>query len=388
MELRDQIYETLMCYWELQKNNYDIELNYPELLNYSFDDPELAVKLASITSKCQKILESENPPKDPVTESIFKNEIAPVPNNIVLNTIIKAILAGGENYLYKTDGWNKNNIYKKKFHQSGEITVSVDKDMNAEQKIKSFSLFTVDVLMVILGQLAVAYKKSKTNQIMTLKTLVNSKEILKYKNIKCQGKSRWKMLDNIASEIETLSNININVKDSIGKTKTHNYQGRLISLKCIKRDYNHHTCYYTPTAWEIRPGTWATQYMSREGYHFIGKLNKAVLAMDHRAQRAKDNFAKKLMYSLFILPGGTNYIRNGVKKNIKELLILIGEYQEGHGVDRKSLSRKVKRLVSALDYLNQMNIIELDVNGNLEDKIQPWGMRKTLQHVVEIKIAN
>lgn len=388
MELRDQIYETLMAYWELQKNNYDIELNYPELLDIKFDDPELTRKLRTATQRSREIISTEKPKADPETEAIFREGIAPVPNNQVLSVITRAILGGAEDFRDKPGGWvERSNVWVFQDTQpnSGEITVSAP----SEEVIQGFSIFTLDVLIVLLGHLSSTYCQNKTDQPMALKSMITAREILGYKGVKSYGERRWNLIEKISAEVERLGSLKVKVSNAKGKDRPMDYNGKLILLKQVKRDFNPFTKHYVPTAWQIRAGNWATHYMSKDNFEFIGKLSQEVLALDHREQRGTESFAKKIMYSLFVLPGGTYYINNGAKKSFKQLLQLIGEYKEVNSRDRRRLTRSLKSLGRGLDYLTDQQIITTSipdgVSSFIETYSQPWGIHKILKHIVEIK---
>ncbi|WP_045214531.1 hypothetical protein, partial [Desulfonatronovibrio magnus] len=350
MELQDQLFETLMNYWDLQEGNYDIERNYPELLDIDLGDPELTQKLRAAAQRTKEIISTEKPKADPETEAIFREGIAPVPNNQVLSVIIRAILGGAEDFRVKPGGWVEHRgswVFQDTQPNAGVITVTA---LN-EEVIQGFSLFTLDVLMVLLGHLSSTYCQNKTDQPMALKSIITAREILGYKEVKSYGERRWNLIEKISAEVERLGSLKVKVSNAKGKEKPLNYNGNIIVLKLVKRDFNPFTKHYTPTCWEIQAGSWATHYMSRDNYEFIGKLNQKILALDHREQRGTESFAKKVMYSLFVLPGGTHYIKNGAKKSFKQLLQLIGEYRETPGLDRKVTPRNLQRLGKALDYL-------------------------------------
>ncbi|WP_045214528.1 hypothetical protein, partial [Desulfonatronovibrio magnus] len=350
MELQDQLFETLISYWDLQQGNYDIERNYPELLDIDLGDPELTQKLRAAAQRSREIISTEKPKADPETEAIFREGIAPVPNNRVLSVITRAILCGGEDFGDKPEAWVERSggfVFQDTQPSAGEITVTAP----SEEVIQGFSLFTLDVLMVLLGHLSSTYCQNKTDQPMALKSIVTTREILGYKEVKSYGERRWNLIEKISAEVERLGNIKVKVSNAKGKDGPLNYNGKLIILKLVKRDFNPFTKHYTPTCWEIQAGSWAMHYMSKDNFEFIGKLSQEVLALDHREQRGTESFAKKIMYSLFVLPGGTHYIKNGAKKSFKQLLQLIGEYRETPGLDRKVTPRNLQRLGKALDYL-------------------------------------
>ncbi len=388
MELQDQLFETLMSYWELQKGNYDIELNYPELLDIKFDDPDLTRKLRDATQRCREILSTEKPRADPDTEAIFREGIAPVPNNSVLSVIIRAILCGDEDFRDKPGGWVEQRgiwVFEVIQPNAGGIRVTSPEP----EIIQGFNLFTLDVLMVLLGHLSSTYCQNKTDQPMALKSVITAREILGYKETKSYGERRWNMIEKISAEIERLCKLEIKVNNAKGKNETQSYTGKLMIRKLVKRDFNPFTKYYTPTCWEVQAGSWAAHYMSQDNYQFIGKLNQRVLALDHREQRGAESFAKKIMYTLFVLPGGTYYIKNGAKKSFRQLLQLIGEYREGSGLDRKITPRNLQRLGKALDFLVEQKEISVDIEGGVEKFInlhrKPWGAQKLMEKVVNIK---
>ncbi len=388
MELRDQLFETLTGYWDLQVNNYDIELNYPELLDIQFDDPGLTEKLKAAAKRCRDILSTEKPKTDPDTEAIFREGIAPVPNNSVLNIVTRAILCGGPDFKDKPGGWYQRRgkfIFEKKQANAGDIEIMVED----EGMVQGFTLFTLDVLMVLLGHVSKTYCESKTGQPLSLKSIISSREILKYKRVTSYGRKRWSIFENIHAEVERLRKIEIKVRNARGKDQEQSYSGKLVLIKDIKRDFNPSTKHYVTTSWEIRPGSWANYLMSEEGFAYIGKLNQDVLALDHREQRGAQSFAKKIMYSFFVLPGGTYYIKNGAKKSFRQLLEMIGEYRQSEGVDRKAPMRNLKRLGKALDLLVSRGEITINIEGGTEKFIdehrRPWGTHKLMQKIVEIK---
>jgi hypothetical protein len=92
-------------------------------------------------------------------------------------------------------------------------------------------------------------------------------------------------------------------------------------------------------------------YDVKKQYQYIGKLSRDVFIYDHRERRGAETLAKKLMYSLFVLPGGTYYVKKGTKKSLLDYLVLIGEYRKGEGLHRKKVPRSLYRLTKAIDLL-------------------------------------
>ncbi|MFN2343676.1 MAG: hypothetical protein ABR542_09990, partial [Desulfonatronovibrio sp.] len=251
-----------MSYWELQQGNFDIELNYPELLDIKFDDPDLTQKLRTATERCRDILNTEKPMADPDTEAIFREGIAPVPNNSVLSVIVRAILCGGEDFKDKPGGWIEQRgdwVFEVKQPSAGEIRVIAP----SFEVIQCFNLFTLDVLMVLLGYVSSTYCQKKTDQPMALKSVVTAREILGYKAIKSYGERRWNLMEKISAEIESLSSIKVKVSNVMGRNETQSYTGKLIIKKLLKRDFNPFIKDYIPTCWEIQAGSWAAHYMSK-----------------------------------------------------------------------------------------------------------------------------
>lgn len=391
----DKLYDLAMAYWDLQRGNHDIESNHPYLLDFDFADPDIAAILDRVTARCRQIHAHEKPPSDPDTDTIFRESTAPVPNNSVINVVARAIMAGGDDYQMKPDGWQVRGsdlVYEVAFEKAGTITVTIADCHDQNAFVRSLSLFTLDVLVGVIGHLCFASCEAMPDNALSLKTVVNARQILRYKNITSYGERRWSLMEGIQEEMEKLGKIRIRVQGGESRKEPVNYQGHLVSIKPLKRDYNKHTCFYVCSSWEVRPGKWAFYTMSKKQDQFIGKINQEVFEYEHREQRGAEAFAKKMMYALFILPGGTHYLNYGAKKSLGEYLKLIGECREADHLDRKKAGRNLMRLGKAIDILVRQGMIETDMSGSLADYIAehqaPWQMRKLLLQPVKIKISN
>ena len=396
MELEDQLYDLAMAYWELEKKNYDIKFNYPELLEFGFVDPDLKEKLDEIIARCELIRGTEKPPPEPDVANIFRNDIAPVPNNSVLSVVARAIMAGGDDFALKSGGWHKQGealVYEDEFEKAGNITVSIEDCPDHSAFVKSLSVFTLDVFMSVIGHLCHAFSKSKIDNPLSMRSILTARKILVYKNVKSYGERRWNMFENIAREMKKLEKIRISLQNGQSKGEFFNYSDtRLIHVKVVKRDFNGNTKNYVTSSWEVKPGQWAVYTMSKKRDKFIGKLSRAVLGYDHREQRGPEAFAKKLMVALFVLPGGTHYIRNGAKKSLEQYLRLLGEYRVGDDLDRKMPTRTIDRFGKALDFLVEQKMIRTSIDGSVYDymtiKRAPWCTQKLMDTVIEIKLEN
>ena len=392
--IEDKLYDLAMAYWDLQTGNHDIEKNHPELLDFDFADPDIDEVVSNIIARCRKIHIDNSSPSGPEADEMFRESTAPVPNNSVISVVARAIMAGGVDYQRKPDGWQVRGdalVYEVAFEKAGIITVAIDDCHDQQAFVQSLRLFTLDVLVGVIGQLCFAFCETRPDHALSLKAVVTARQILKYKNIKSHGERRWNLMEGIHEEIEKLGKIHIHVRRGEIRKERVNYQGPLVSIKPLKRDFNKHTSFYAPSSWEVRPGEWAFYTMSKEQDQFIGKLNKAIFEYDHREQRGAEAFAKKLMYALFILPGGTHYLNFGAKKSLGEYLKLIGEYREGDNLDRKKPGRDIMRLGRAIDILAGRGLIETDMPGSLAEYIAerqaPWRMRRLLLKIVKISLS-
>lgn len=326
---------------------------------------------------------------------MFRESTAPVPNNTVMNVVARAIMAGGVDYQRKPDGWQIRGddlVYEDVFEKAGIITIAIDDCHDQQAFVQNLRLFTLDVLVGVIGQLCFAYCKTRPDHTLSLKAVVTARQILKYKNIKSHGQKRWILMEEIREEMEKLGMIHIQVRKGENRKGRVNYQGPLVSIKPLKRHFNKYTSFYATSSWEVRPGEWAYYTMSKVQEQFVGKLNQTVYEYDHREQRGAEAFAKKLMYALAILPGGTHYINFGAKKSLGGYLKLIGEYREGDNLDRKKLGRDIMRLGRAIDILVARGLIETDMSGSLAEYIAerqgPWQMRKLLLKIVKITLSS
>lgn len=394
MEIEDGLYDLAIAYWDLQKNNYDIEHNYLDLLAFDFTDPDLDSKIDEVIARCKEITVNEKPPPEPEVDSIFSSSIAPVPNNTAIAVIVRAIMSGGMDFEKKPAGWQAqsgNLVYEETFEKAGTVSIFIKDCQDQAAFVSSLSLFTIDVMVGVLGHLCFVYCNNRTSNPLSLSSTVSARQILRYKNIKSYGEKRWRLLEKINKEMERLGKICIKVSEGVNRKGPVNYQGHLVFLDSVKRDFNPYTKHYIPTSWKIKPGKWAVYAMSKEQDQFIGKLIQAAYAYDHRRQRGAESFGKKLMYALFTVPGGTHYLYRGVKKTIREYLQLIGEYREGDDLDRKICGRAIMRIGKAIDLLVEQGVIETDLSGNLSDYIadhrKSWSMGKLLLKTVKIKMS-
>lgn len=394
MGLEEKLYDWALGCWALQENSYDIQNNFPDLLNFEFDNPELTGKLASLTTRCQEILNSETPLPEPDVDAIFRENIAPVPNNSIINVVTRAIMAGGTDFPSKLGGWRFQGddlFYEVRFEKAGTITVSIEDCQEPIELVQSMSLFTLDVFIGVLGHLGFTYCGNRTRNPLSQETQVTSRQILRYKNIRSYGKKRWDLFEKIQAEISKLNKLRINVEEGRTRNGSSSYRAHLILTELIKRDFNPFTKQYVTSSWFIRPGRWAVYHMSKDGYQFIGKLDHKVFKYDHREQRGAQYFAKKLVYALFVVPGGTFYVTRGTKKSLWEYLQLIGEYREGGDIDRKKKSRDIKRLGKAIDFLVDQGLIRTNMKGSVHEHItqhcKPWNMEALLRIRVDIKMT-
>lgn len=391
--IEDKLNELCENYWKLQTGNYDIENNYPELLDFSFFDPNVIDNIDRTIERCREILEQDSPRPEPHVEDVFERGLAPVPNNSVMSAVMRAVLCGGSDFATKTNGWKQRNgewVLEQNWENAGKIEVSLPEVQNQEQFIKELSLFTLDVLVVLAAHISDEWTRNRAENPLFLTAMVTANKLLKYKQVKTKSVRKWNLRESIASEIEKLSYFRVKVKDSHVRQEVISFSGTLFGLKTVKRDFNPHTNFYTPTAWEVEPGQWSSYLMSSEYNRFIGKIDQKIVSFDHRIQRSTENFAKKVMYTLFVLSGGTYYIYNGVKKSLKDLLEFIGEHRQDRNLDHRTTTRNLKRLGRALDYLAQKELIQItNLEGSvlrfIESQLGPWSVRKVLQQRIEFK---
>jgi hypothetical protein len=396
----DKLCDLAIAYWDLQQGNYDIELNYPELLNFNFKDPQVDKKIEDLLIRSKEILESEKPLPPPEVDNIFRKDIAPVPNNIVLNVVARAIMAGGEDFALKTMGWQAQGehfVFEDEFEKAGTITVAIEDCRDQVMFLKSLNPFTLDVFMAAIGHLCHASSKSKIDKPLSMKAILTARQILAYKNLKAFGKKRWDMFEHINEELEKLNKIKIRVQNAQSSNTQNkqkepvNYEGSLIIVSKIKREFNSHTKCYVATSWKIKLGIWAVYTMSKKRDMFIGKLSRVILRYDHREQRSNQAFAKKLMIALFVLPGGTHYIKCGANKSLGEYLKLIGECHEDKDEWRNRGHRSLKRLVNAIDLLVDGGMITTNISGSVFDYIKKltkkYDVRDVLNTTVELKMV-
>jgi len=152
MELEDRLYDLAMAYWDLQKNNYDIETNHEELLDCDLTEPDLIETLDGIIARAQQI-RKDKPPREPEVDDIFRGGSAPVPNNSAINVVTRSIMSGGNDFESKPGGWERrksNLIYEESFEKAGKITISIKECENPEDFVRSLNVFTLDVLIGII----------------------------------------------------------------------------------------------------------------------------------------------------------------------------------------------------------------------------------------------
>jgi hypothetical protein len=243
--------------------------------------------------------------------------------------------------------------------------------------------------MAVLGQISFTYCQNRTNTPLAQTSTVTARQILKYKGTRSYGIKRWVLMEKIQNEMERLGKIKIDVQGANTRNGPESYKGSLVLLEQVKRDFNPFTKQYVVTSWHVRPGTWAAYDMSQGRYEFIGKLDKRVFQFDHREQRGAHVYAKKLMYALFMVPGGMFYLKNGARKTLGDYLKLIGEYRENDDPNRNNRHRSLKRLGEAIDFLVKQEIITTSMAGSVADYMKsqngPWNMQGVLDTMVEIK---
>ena len=387
-----KLYDLAMAYWDLQTSNYDIEWNHRELLDFSFEDQDLEAKLEEVAARCREIQDSSKPPKPPRVSTIFREETAPVPNNTVIAVVARAIMAGGKNFSAKADGWQVHGdelTYEASFQNAGNVALTITESASQQAFVEGLSPFTLDVMMSILGHLCAASQQSPTENPMQVKAILTAKQIARYKGFKSYGKYRWAFLESINQEMLKLDKIRISVQGANTKKGPKSYDGHFAKIKPLSRSFNPFTKLYLPTSWQVQPGSWAIYNMSRAQFNFLGKLHQSVLACDHRGQRGAESYAKKLMYSLFVVPGGTHYLMNGARKSLRDYLTLIGELHVAKDPGRNILHRSLKRLGSAIDFLVDQGMISTSIKGSVKEyivsRLRPWETRRLLDQVLEIR---
>lgn len=392
MTIEGKLHDLAMAYWDLQESNYDIEWNHKELLDFSFADQDLESKLEEVVARCREIKDSSKPPTLPRVDTIFRDAIALVPNNTVIAVIARAIMAGGKDFAAKVDGWEVQGdelAYEASFQNAGTVTVTIAEGVSQQAFVEGLSLFTLDVMMSIAGHLCAACLQSSTENRLQTKVTLTAKQIASYKEFKSYGKDRWAFFKNINQEMLKLDRIRIRVQDAHIRNGSASYEGSFATIKPLIRGYNRFTKGYVPTSWQIQPGNWAVYNMSDSRYRFIGKLHQSILACDHRGQRGAESYAKKLICSLFVIPGGTYYLVNGARKSLREYLALIGELRAEEDPGRNILHRSLKRFGSAIDFLADRGMISTNIEGRMYDYIKsrlaPWRTRRLLDQVIEIR---
>jgi hypothetical protein len=303
-------------------------------------------------------------------------------------------MSGGADFTHKADGWQIQGDrleYKDTFEKAGTIIITIDNPEPVEV-VQRFNILTLDVFMAVLGQVSCTYCANRTSTPLSQVSTVTARHILRYKGVPSYGAKRWALIEKISREMMLLGQLKVEVQGAATRNGTENYRGSLVITEPVKREFNPFTKQYVVTSWRVRPGTWAVYDMSQDGRQYIGKLDHQVLLYDHREQRGAQTFAKKLMYALFVVPGGTYYLNNGAKKSLADYLKLIGEYHETDDASRNTRRRNLKRLGEALDFLVGRHMITTSmtgsVSGYIKARCKPWHLQDILDTVVEIKKIN
>lgn len=392
MTLADQLYNLSMALWTLQTKNYDVEYNYRDLLGINIAGADTPEAIQQVTERCNQILKKEAPPAKPEFECMFRESIAPVPNNSVVNVLVSAILAGGPGARHKPCGWEARGnkmVYEKKHSNAGCISISVEGDWAF---VEGLSVFTADIAIALLATVCSVYCRHKTPNPMTQKAVITAEQLLRYKKTRSRGEKYWEQLERVNQEIAKVHCFKVSVKDALIKKDRVSYKdSSLLIMDCKQRVFNKTSKQYTPQVWQIRPGQWASYLMSKETLEFIGELHQSVLAMDHRTTRGTQNLAKKLMYALFTVPGGTHTIKKGANRSFYELLKLTGEYIDSENADKSRLGRSLARLAQALDYLVAINMVTTNISEGVAAfvaaKRKPWGLQQILDSSIQIKMS-
>ena len=384
--MEEQLVEMLTTIWDAQRKGYDLTMNYPELCRTQI----ASENIEWVTGRCREILENESPPHEPEIEDMFRDDTVSVPNNIVISAVLRALFAGGKNARSKPGGWKVSGnclIYEVSYTNAGTITVSTEESW---EFVESLNVFTADVLISLLGQICSHFCANKTDSPLTINSLITVRKILGYKDSSSRGAKYWAQWESVNKEIEKLQKLTLKVKNSNLKYGQANYESNLLRLEYKQRVFNPTTRNYTPCVWNIKPGSWASQYMSKGGFEFIGRLSKDVFALDHREIRKTHQMAKRLMYTMFVIPGGTHIINQGARRSFAELLKLTGEHLAGD-VDKSKPGRSLERLGKAIDYLVENGFIETDIQGKVSEFIdarrKPWGLRPLLDQRIALTLT-
>jgi len=403
-ELANSLFELLKLQWDMQTKNYNLEDNYvellPEILLQGRDLTEITQELTDIKQCCQNVLGTQRPEKEPRYESPFmNNEIAPVPNNPVINVFLQALLHGGKDACRLDGGWEKRGnmlFYEAEIRSGGSISVSLKDGSNLSIEeswkiVKSLTLFTADVAIGILACICRNYSDNNNNYPVGQETDVSSVMLLRGKKIKSYGRQSWGLKEAICNEVEKIEKLQVKIEGlkKPGKRTEETISTQtfsILSSEIVYRIYNKYEFKYIPTVWRFRPGDWANIWMSAKEVEFIGKLHKSIFELEHKDQRPADQMAKKLAYMFFTVPGGTYYLENGVNKSVKIFLKSIGEYIEDRHRKTWEIGRKIERLCKGLDKLSDIGVINLVTHSKTLISRKSHSSRKTLSETVKISL--
>ena len=272
-----------------------------------------------------------------------------IPNNPAIATALAAIFKGGPNARSLIGGWFEDEdgkpIYRHSGNRGGKVLVYVDPVTTAAGSVPTaedvwgfidgLSAFTADVALAVLAQLCEPSLANRPKYPLVESVPISADAILAYKGIRRWGAERRVLRARVCEEMERLRGLRFDVERYPAwdpELRRWNPMGvstkgdRLFDIVAVEQREPQATNGQArlETSWLVRAGHWAYWWMNAQGRVWISRMSRALLEMDHRANRGSAVLAKKIGQHTTLLSGALRGQTTLVRR-IDRLLSDVGE---------------------------------------------------------------
>jgi len=326
--------------------------------------------LSKIAPVIHKIAQAWN--KENVVDTPQENTEAP--NNPPVHYALECINNGGPLTRELEGGWEENQYdgtpQRVRLHISGHDSTfyaSVEREGCTAPElwavVKRFSALHSQVAAYCLTTLG--NRSNKCAYPFQQAVTITVDDFLEAKDIEARGRDRRTLLKEIATCMQDLSELTIDVRNVLYKGKRVNFKKcklfHVLEIQEAIIDINN-PGESVPIEWKMQVGLWAEPYFSNAEadslYWFDPSMKKGLLALDHRDNRPIETLAAKIGISLLTVSGGDRHRKATLEYKVSKVLDVCGLLLKEEHRGAHWASRTRETLEGALEELIKIKKLE------------------------------
>lgn len=297
----------------------------------------------------------------------FHGGVARVPNNPIVKVALSAIYKAGAGLDLNQESWGHGPRPEFRYYgrRGGTVVLRIDgvSDKEAWDVLRGCSAFTADVMLAAFAHLSEPSAARLTMEPAGQALPVDVTNLLASLDIQRYGKERDALAGRIEAELERLSLFRFDIENYPfwdAERDNWNVRGACVAgITLIEYLPLAPTGSHGPgsvPAWCIRFGSWRRLWANNATKAWLTSLPQALLALDHRANRGAELFAKKVGL-VCSLAWGNKVAYTILERRIHHLLGSIGELPLYEDRPPHWAGRTRDRLEAALLLLHEQGLV-------------------------------